>query len=183
MLSAGHPVVRYGPYRSVTKFGTVYMWHVVRSNTSGRIHSLAFKKGRIGRNTLPDMPVKVKPVKDRRVVCFEVPNGTLITRNNGLPAIHGNCKNAAHAIRILKMGIEFLNEGRLYVDRGEVGDATQLLAIKRGEWELEKVKEEADRLFKRAEAAYDACKLPPGVDREKIDNLVIRIVKSRLARA
>lgn len=91
-------------------------------------------------------------------------------------------KNAAHLIRILCMGIEFLNEGKLYVDRGAAGDAPMLLAIKRGEWELAKVKEEADRLFKRAEAAYDACKLPAGVDQQKVDELVIRIVKSKLAK-
>ena len=91
-------------------------------------------------------------------------------------------KNAAHLIRILRMGIEFLREGQMYVDRGAVGDAAQLLAIKRGEWPLEKVKEEAEILFRRAGEAYDACKLPVGVDHEKVDRLVISLVKARLAR-
>lgn len=91
-------------------------------------------------------------------------------------------KNAAHLIRLLRMSIEYLREGRLYVDRGEVGDAGYLLSIKRGEWPLEKVKEEAESLFKRAATAYDECKLPVGVDQEKVDRLVISIVKSRLSR-
>lgn len=85
-------------------------------------------------------------------------------------------KNAAHLIRLLKMGIEFLNDGQLYVDRGRVGDAHQLLAIKRGEWTLEQVKAESDRLFKRAEEAFDRSKLPPAVDSQAADRLVTEIL-------
>jgi predicted nucleotidyltransferase len=51
-------------------------------------------------------------------------------------------KNASHLIRILRMGIEFLIEGKLTVERF---DSQQLLEIKRGEWSLEKVKKESDR--------------------------------------
>ena len=90
-------------------------------------------------------------------------------------------KNAAHLIRLLRMGIEYLNEGVLYVDRGVVGDAPMLLSIKMGEWKLEQVKEEAERLFKRAEEAYDRCKLPQ-IDTEAIDNLTVQIVQSALER-
>ncbi len=91
-----------------------------------------------------------------------------------------DAKNAAHLIRLLRMGIEYLNEGVMYVDRGKVGDATQLLSIKRGEWKIEEVKAEADRLFKRAEEAYDRCKLPQKLDTKAIDELVVSIVKARL---
>ncbi len=79
-------------------------------------------------------------------------------------------KNAAHLIRLLRMGIEFLNEGVLYVSRP---DNQQLLEIKRGEWTLEKVKEEADRLFKRAEAAYDNSKLPDRPNAEKVNRFLV----------
>jgi uncharacterized protein len=89
-------------------------------------------------------------------------------------------KNAAHLIRLLRMGIEFLNEGELYVNRGEKGDAPQLLQIKRGEWTLEQVKAEADHLFKRAEAAYDACKLPAGPDLPAIEKILIGILRDSL---
>ncbi len=41
-----------------------------------------------------------------------------------------DAKNAAHLIRLLRMGIEFLTEGTLYVERA---DAAELLSIKRGE--------------------------------------------------
>lgn len=82
-------------------------------------------------------------------------------------------KNAAHLIRLLRMGIEFLNEGILYVARH---DREQLLEIKRGEWSLEEVKEEATRLFHRAETAYDNCKLPATPDYDAIEELTMEIV-------
>lgn len=81
-------------------------------------------------------------------------------------------KNASHLIRILRMGIEFLNDGELHVKRE---DAQQLLEIKRGEWALEKVKAEAERLFISAETAYTLSKLPPRPDHEKVNKLCLRL--------
>jgi hypothetical protein len=45
------------------------------------------------------------------------------------------------------MGIEFLRDGELNVMRY---DAPELLAIKHGEWSLERIKAEAEHLFRRA---------------------------------
>lgn len=88
---------------------------------------------------------------------------------------HGyDTKNAAHLIRLLRMGIEFLNEGELHVKRE---DSQQLLDIKRGEWTLEKVQSEADRLFKRAEAAYDNSTLPAKPNMDEINKLCVNILK------
>jgi predicted nucleotidyltransferase len=84
-----------------------------------------------------------------------------------------DCKNAAHLIRLLRMAIEFLTEGELYVRRQ---DATQLIEIKKGEWTLEKIKEEADRLFKLAEEAYVRSKLPNSPDMEKVNDLLTGIL-------
>jgi len=88
-----------------------------------------------------------------------------------------DCKNAAHLIRILRMGIEFLGDGELRVMRG---DAQQLLEIKRGEWSIEQVKTEADRLFIVAEQAYSMSKLPDKPDHEKINKLCIRLANDWL---
>lgn len=89
-------------------------------------------------------------------------------------------KNAAHLIRLLRMGIEYLREGELHVQRE---DGKQLLEIKNGQWSLERVKSEADHLFKRAETAYDECKLPHRPDLEKINRLLVEIIKeSKLTR-
>jgi predicted nucleotidyltransferase len=87
-------------------------------------------------------------------------------------------KNAAHLIRLLRMGIEFLTDGVLYVERE---DAPQLLDIKRGKWTLEQVKTEADRLFKLAEEAYVHSTLPVKPDNEKINELCIRIIETTLS--
>jgi uncharacterized protein len=86
-------------------------------------------------------------------------------------------KNAAHLIRLLRMGIEFLRDGILHVDRGGY-DATELLAIKHGEWTLERVKAEAERLFRRAEETYDRSTLPAGPDRQRIGWLAVDVVES-----
>jgi hypothetical protein len=84
-----------------------------------------------------------------------------------------DAKNAAHLIRLLRMGIEFLVEGELHVERA---DAEQLLSIKRGEWSIERVKDEAERLFKLAEEAYIRSSLPPKPDAEKAERLCMEIV-------
>ena len=62
-----------------------------------------------------------------------------------------DAKNAAHLIQLLRMGIEFLTEGTLHVERA---DGPELLDTKRGAWSLEKVKAESERLFQLAQEAY-----------------------------
>lgn len=83
-------------------------------------------------------------------------------------------KNAGHLIRLLRMGIEFLTEGRLYVERS---DAPMLVSIKRGEWTLEKVQAEADRLFAAAEQAYINSPLPAEPKRDEAEKLLIQIIR------
>lgn len=71
-------------------------------------------------------------------------------------------KNAAHLIRLLRMGTEFLTTGRLKVFRDE--DAEELKRIKRGGWTLEQVKAEAQRLFDGVEEARARSPLPAAPD-------------------
>ena len=85
-------------------------------------------------------------------------------------------KNAAHLIRLLRMGIEALTEGVINVQRQ---DAQQLIEIKRGEWTLAQVKEEAKRLFDMCDAAYIHSKLPTSLDEAKINNLAVEIIERR----
>lgn len=89
-----------------------------------------------------------------------------------------DCKNAAHLIRLLKMGIEFLTEGYLYVERKS--DATMLLDIKHGAWTFDAVKKESDRLFALCEEAYVRSKLPDQPDRKKIDKMCQTILRDKL---
>jgi predicted nucleotidyltransferase len=105
-------------------------------------------------------------------------NGYMGAKRKGLVEKFGyDCKNAAHLIRLLRMGIEFLKDGELYVKRE---DAPQLLDIKRGAWTLEQVKTEADRLFKLSEETYLNSTLPKHLDMEKINDLTITIIEKAM---
>jgi uncharacterized protein len=84
-----------------------------------------------------------------------------------------DAKNAAHLIRLLRMGVEFLVEGELHVARA---DAENLLEIKRGECSIERVKEEAERLFKLAEEAYVRSSLPAQPDTLRAERLCLEII-------
>lgn len=98
-------------------------------------------------------------------------------RRNLVEQFGFDCKNASHLIRILRQGVEFLTTGELNVQRF---DAPELLAIKRGEWSLERVKEESTRLFALAQEAYIRSDLPPGPDRERAEALCVEIVRETL---
>jgi len=84
-----------------------------------------------------------------------------------------DAKNAAHLIRLLRMGIEFLTEGAMHVERA---DAPELMSIKRGEWSLEKVKAEAERLFQLSQEAYVRSTLPPEPDRDRAECLCVEMI-------
>ena len=85
-----------------------------------------------------------------------------------------DCKNSSHLIRLLRLGVEALVTGELHVFRH---DAPQLLEIKRGEWTLEQVQAEAQRLFHRAEEAFDRCTLPNHVDHAAVNRLAAEILQ------
>jgi predicted nucleotidyltransferase len=82
-------------------------------------------------------------------------------------------KNAAHLIRLLRMGAEFLETGRLCVYR--IHDAEELKAIKRGRWTLEQVKGEAERLFAAIEQSHQHSPLPENPDEEGANELLIEL--------
>lgn len=87
---------------------------------------------------------------------------------------HGyDTKNAAHLIRLLRMGIEVLASGQVNVFRH---DADQLKEIKQGLWTIEQVKDEAKRLFKVMEDALVHSKLPDRPDEEKAEQLLLSII-------
>jgi predicted nucleotidyltransferase len=85
-------------------------------------------------------------------------------------------KNAAHLIRLMRMCIEFLTDGKFRVFRE---DAKELKSIKRGEWSLEKVKEEAERLFVLAQEAFVRSDLPNQPDKDKVQTLLMEILEDR----
>lgn len=88
-----------------------------------------------------------------------------------------DCKNAAHSVRLLRMGIEFLETGELNVYR--TAHADELRAIKRGLWTLDQVKQEVDRLSDRIASARDHSPLPAEPDPTALaERLLLDITQS-----
>lgn len=114
----------------------------------------------------------------KRITRYEF-RGYMGSKRKALVETYGyDCKNAAHLIRLLRMAIEFLYAGQLNVVRY---DADELLSIKKGEWLLDDVKSEADRLFELAKEAYVKSRLPDKPDREAANLLCTEIVRSVLS--
>lgn len=82
-------------------------------------------------------------------------------------------KNGSHAVRILKMGVEFLATGQLNVMRE---DNTYLVQIKQGKYSLKYVQDECDRLLKLAESALASSNLPNKVDLKAAESLLVNIL-------
>ena len=102
-------------------------------------------------------------------------HGRMGAKRKGLVMEFGyDTKNAAHLVRLLRMGIEFLATGELMVERP---DAAELVGIKRGEWTLEQVEREADRLFSKIEDALIHSTLPERPDLDKINDLCATMVR------
>lgn len=87
-------------------------------------------------------------------------------------------KNAAHLIRLLRMGMEFLSTGELNVMRH---DSSQLIDIKKGLYKLQDIKEMAEDLFKKTESAYLNSKLPTNPDFNKSNALLVEILESQIS--
>lgn len=176
LLCGGIHCTINGPYRISTEYGTMDMYHVYRfknpkpNNVEVLYLKRMLQKGDENKNKKDGFPIKVKDVKDERVVCFEVLNGTLVTRSNGKPAIHGNCKNASHLLRLLVMCVELLDTGEISVYRTH--DAQTFIDVKQGKWTLDAVSEWAEHLFAEIRDKYDSSPLPEYPDYERVNGLV-----------
>jgi predicted nucleotidyltransferase len=92
----------YGPYSYDEKESIMY--HVYINRTRKQYRTLS----RHG---------SLKPilVTEEPIVCFSVPNGTLITRRHGQVSIHGNSKGASHLARLMLQCRDILDSGVLKV--------------------------------------------------------------------
>ncbi len=118
--------------------------------------------------------VEKKDVWNQRVVCFTVPNEILITRRNGKIGIQGNTKHASHLIRLLRMSHEILRDGKVNVHRS---DAIELLAIRNGLFDYDKLIKTAEEMDAQLEGLYETSSLPHSSDKEAINNLFIEVVQ------
>lgn len=110
--------------------------------------------------------------------------GFMGKKRKALVKEHGyDTKNAAHCVRLLRMGAEFLLTGEVAVDRSVVGDAKELLAIKRGEWSADQARKEAARAFDSLKAARDKSVLPAQPDIEGIERLLVALLSGAFIHA
>lgn len=84
-------------------------------------------------------------------------------------------KHAMHLIRLLHMGLEILTEGECRVLRP---DNNYLMAIRYGEFTLDQIKKEAEKLFNLLDEAYVKSKLPDSPDAGKVNQLLINITEA-----
>jgi hypothetical protein len=89
-----------------------------------------------------------------------------------------DAKSAGHMVRLLHTGLEYLKTGRLQVRR--TWDREMLIAIKRGEWPLDRVKSYAEHLFQ--EMLEVESPLPERVNEEAIEAIVIDTMWQRINR-
>jgi predicted nucleotidyltransferase len=116
----------------------------------------------------------------KRMTHFQF-QGYMGAKRKALAEKHGyDCKNAAHLMRLLTMGVEYLSTGKLTVFREK--DRERLIAIKTGKWELTDVKIEAERLFKECERAYADSVLPETIDLRAVNALAVEVHASFFAR-
>jgi len=81
-------------------------------------------------------------------------------------------KNASHLVRLYRMGLEFVETGKLTVYRP---DREELLAIKNGEWSLDEIKAEAARLEERMCEAKEKSPLPAEPSTHVVEKLLINL--------
>lgn len=164
-LHCGWETSVWGPYENDTKLsheGSA-MYHV-------HVDKNAEQFQRFMRRT----NVRREAVEDHRIVCFTVPNGTLITRRNGRVGIHGNCKHALHLMRLLRMGKEILTTGKIYVRRP---DADELLEIRAGKWGYDRLVEEAESIKSELDAIYESKTyvVPFGAPHQEISDFCVEL--------
>lgn len=117
--------------------------------------------------------LEFRSVEGETVVCFSVPNETLVTRNSGKLSYHGNTKHAMHLVRLLRMGQEILETGQVIVRRP---DAEELLGIRNGTHSYDNIVEWAsdkDKLIR--EVLYHESKLPKNSNKRLAEELLLNV--------
>lgn len=166
-LMCGYETSLYGPFPYEYQDRICSMFHVHIRKINKRFKTYM-------RNNV----INKIPVKNQRIVCFSVPNGTLITRRNGHIAIQGNCKHATHLVRLMRMCREIITTGKVEVLRP---DAQELIAIRNGAWSYEQLINWAEIQDKELEELYKTCDiLPHQPDRKKLNKLCIELVEELL---
>jgi predicted nucleotidyltransferase len=154
-LLCGFETSLYGPYEN-----NMYQIHINKTREQTR----KFTRG---------TSINKTHVENKRIVCFTVPNSTLITRYNGHIGLHGNSKHATHLVRLIRMAREILETGQVQVFRA---DAEELRSIRAGAWTYEKIIEFAEQEDIALIEVAKNSKLPKSPDINKIHEITFNMI-------
>lgn len=84
-------------------------------------------------------------------------------------------KNMAHTVRLLHMGKELAENKGFNVVR--TWDREMILDIRNGKYTYEEIMEYVNRIYNEMMESYDTCTLPDTVDKEKVNELLIKARK------
>jgi len=172
MTSAGHECLIKGPF----KMNKCLSYQIYRPMRRKQHVCINFEKILEVDKILKKKegwPIKTISVTNARVVCFEMPSGTLITRNQGKIAIQGNCKFAYHIVRLLNEVEQILIEGDLDLERNR----EQLKSIRRGDWKLKEIEEYFKRKEAELEKIYAKSKLRHSPDEASLKRLLLNCLE------
>jgi predicted nucleotidyltransferase len=168
-LSSGIVSQVWGPYHSTGGFKPHSMYQVYISKKDKIF--LDFSKRH-----------HLKPfITDRAcVVCFDVPNGLLITRRRGKVAIQGNSKDAYSLYRLLRMCREILETGKVNVSREGI-DADELRDLRHyGNKRYEDIIAWAEDEDKALDEVMKTSPLPKSPNRKLINETLTEVMSEYL---
>lgn len=87
-------------------------------------------------------------------------------------------KHGLALVRLLRMGKEILDTGKVQVKR--TIDRDELMSIKNGAWSYENLIDYADKMEEEVKKSYQNSKLPNQPNINKLDDLCIKIIESSL---
>ncbi|AFZ57311.1 nucleotidyltransferase domain-containing protein [Anabaena cylindrica FACHB-243] len=93
-------------------------------------------------------------------------------KNSGYDLKHG-----MHCIRLLRSGLEILQQGEVIVDRKIAGDVDDLKAILRGDYTYDQLMKMAENLVAQMDIFYEQSTLPHKPDLEQINSLCMELVE------
>lgn len=180
MFLSGHICSLNGPYfykRAKNKYGNIPMYQIYRSRFQNKFNCIGFKKLRKNKKCKKKQTENIieEFVKDKRVVCFSVKNGTLITRNNGKIAIQGNCKYASHLYRLANECEQILKTGTLDLRQSK----EQMLLIRKGEVPLSELEKWFNEKKLELKQLYETSSLQHSPDQKKIKDILIQCLEMK----
>lgn len=84
-------------------------------------------------------------------------------------------KNIMHCVRLIQMGIELAKTGELNVDREKAGDRQFLLDIRNHKYEYDYLIDYCEKKKAEMDEAIKTCNLPEEIDKEFVNELLIRV--------